>query len=141
MLPEQKVCDECYQSLIRISGTTCPACSRQQETETLCNDCKKWEDDPQWNNILQRNISLFEYNDAMKEILSTFKFRGDAVLAEVFQKDMASCYKKEISFLQIDFAVPIPLSKERLYERGFNQAKLLADLLPLATRAPLAYPS
>ncbi|MGM7721417.1 ComF family protein [Metabacillus sp. Hm71] len=131
LLPEEKACDECYQSLKKITGTTCPACCRPQEAETLCNDCKKWEDDPQWKNILQRNVSVFEYNDAMKEILSTFKFRGDASLVEVFQKDISACYRDDISTLQIDFAVPIPLSKERLYERGFNQAKLLADLLPL----------
>jgi competence protein ComFC len=84
-----------------------------------------------WKNILHKNISVFEYNDAVKEVLATFKFRGDAALVNVFKKDFLGIFKNQISPLNIDYAVPIPLSKERLYERGFNQAKLLADFLPI----------
>ncbi|MFD2214831.1 ComF family protein [Metabacillus endolithicus] len=67
----------------------------------------------------------------MKELLATFKFRGDAALVEVFQKDFLASYKVNYLKEKIDFVIPIPLSPERLYERGFNQAKLLANFLPL----------
>ncbi|MBO1511751.1 ComF family protein [Metabacillus sp. BG109] len=129
--PENAACDECYQALKKITGATCPSCCRPQETKALCIDCQRWEDDPMWKNILHKNISVFEYNDAVKEVLATFKFRGDAALVNVFQKDFLGIYKNQISSLNIDYAVPIPLSKERLYERGFNQAKLLADFIPI----------
>jgi competence protein ComFC len=131
LLPENAACEECYQVLKKITGATCPSCCRPQETEALCTDCQRWEDDPIWKNILHKNISVFEYNDAVKEVLATFKFRGDAALVNVFQKDFLHVYKNQISSLNIDYAVAIPLSKERLYERGFNQAKLLADFLPI----------
>lgn len=88
-------------------------------------------EDPTWENILYQNVSVFEYNDEMKEVLSTFKFRGDAALVNVFKQTFVGIYQDKISTLNIDWAIPIPLSKERLYERGFNQAKLLADFLPL----------
>ncbi|UHA61565.1 ComF family protein [Metabacillus litoralis] len=68
----------------------------------------------------------------MKELLATFKFRGDAALVEVFHNDFLACYKTNLVKEKIDFTIPIPLSPERLYERGFNQAKLLATFLPLA---------
>ncbi|MGM0876451.1 MAG: ComF family protein [Bacillota bacterium] len=131
LLSEQHACDECSQTLKKITGPTCPTCYRPQETETLCSDCKRWEDDPVWKNMLHKNVSVFEYNDAMKEVLATFKFRGDAALVNVFKQTFVGSYKDKISSLTIDWTIPIPLSKERLYERGFNQAKMLADFLPL----------
>lgn len=128
---ENVTCDDCFKNLKKVTGPTCPTCCRPQDVETLCSDCGRWEDDPAWENILTKNISVFEYNDAMKEILSTFKFRGDAALVNVFQQTFVESFKNQLASLSFDAAIPIPLSAERLYERGFNQAKLLTDFLPL----------
>ncbi|MBM7606249.1 competence protein ComFC [Metabacillus crassostreae] len=128
---DQQTCDECYTSLQKITGPTCSRCFRPQESVEICSDCQRWSSDEQWQNMIQKNISVFHYNDAMKDILAAFKFRGDAELVKVFQKDFLASYRKYYSSYKIDAAVPIPLSEERLYERGFNQAKLLADSLPL----------
>lgn len=116
---------------MKINHSTCPSCFRPQSNQDICSDCQSWGNDPKWNGALERNVSVYEYNDAMKDILSTFKFRGDAALASVFEKDFKSSYKANFKTIKIDATVPIPLSPERLYERGFNQAKLLADFLPL----------
>jgi competence protein ComFC len=131
LIAEKAACDECFQSLKEITGPTCPSCCRPQETDVLCSDCQRWEEDPQWKQFLHKNISAYQYNDAMKEVLATFKFRGDAALVNVFKQTFVGTYKDKISSLNIDWVIPIPLSKERLYERGFNQAKLLAEFLPL----------
>lgn len=128
---ENVTCDDCFNNLKKITGLTCPTCCRPQDVETLCRDCGRWEDDPVWKSILTKNTSVFEYNDAMKEILSTFKFRGDAALANVFKQTFVESFKNQSVSSPFDTAIPIPLSLERLYERGFNQAKLLADFLPL----------
>lgn len=128
---EANTCSSCYQSLVKIINPTCPSCFRPQSNHDLCPDCQSWENDPNWKGILKRNVSVYEYNDAMKDVLSTYKFRGDAALVAVFQKDFQTSFKANFHMKTIDASVPIPLSPERLYERGFNQAKLLANLLPL----------
>ncbi len=128
---ETNTCDPCYQTLTKINTPTCPVCFRPQSNHDICSDCQSWENDPDWKGILKRNVSIYEYNDAMKEILSAFKFRGDAALSAVFEKDLKISFKANFKTETIDGTVPIPLSPERLYERGFNQAKLLADFLPL----------
>ncbi|WP_175640272.1 ComF family protein [Metabacillus schmidteae] len=128
---ETNTCDSCYQTLVKINMPTCPGCFRPQNNHDLCPDCQSWEKDTAWKGILERNVSVYEYNDAMKEILSTYKFRGDAALVAVFEKDFYISYKANFKKKSIDATIPIPLSPERLYERGFNQAKLLADFLPL----------
>lgn len=124
-------CATCYETLVKINDPTCPVCFRPQNNQNICSDCQSWENDPKWKGILENNVSVYEYNNAMKDILSTFKFRGDAALAAVFEKDFKTSYKTNFKTIKIDAAIPIPLSPERLYERGFNQAKLLADFLPL----------
>jgi competence protein ComFC len=70
-----------------------------------------------------------------------FKFRGDAILADGFEKELKKTYSRIIDhrlrfrFLNLrrggeyEAIVPIPLSRERLVERGFNQAELLARKL------------
>lgn len=131
LLSEQKACDDCYGKLNKITGQTCPSCYRPQNHQDTCKDCQTWEVDPKWRNALQQNVSVFEYNEALKEILALYKFRGDAAIAEVFKKDVVASFKKNFSNAKIDASIPIPLSPERLYERGFNQSELLANFLPL----------
>ncbi|WP_025727199.1 ComF family protein [Heyndrickxia ginsengihumi] len=123
------LCHACKRKLTRIVGTTCRMCCRPLENiaadfiqHDLCLDCVKWEKDSNFADVLVQNISLFAYNDGMKEMLARFKFRGDYILAKIFSDDI----KQALHTLQFDMLVPIPLSKERLAERGFNQAKALA---------------
>lgn len=131
LINEMTTCEECFQQFEKISGSTCPLCHRPQPNEQPCQDCIKWQIDRNWGNILEKNVSIFTYNEAMKEVLATYKFRGDAALSAVFRQELIEAYNKFFKPLKLDIAVPIPLSKERLYERGFNQAKLFADFLPL----------
>jgi len=131
LLNEMATCEECFQQFEKISGSTCPLCHRPQTNEQPCQDCMKWQEDSNWRDILERNVSIFTYNEAMKEVLATYKFRGDAALSAVFRQELIEAYNKFLKPFKLDIAIPIPLSKERLYERGFNQAKLFADFLPL----------
>lgn len=118
------LCPNCSQKLEKIEGSRCDICSRAiSEEQKRCIDCQKWEEQPEWKNILVRNYSIYHYNDFLKELISRFKFRGDAALAKVFAKPMKKIYQQ---YFPHHLIVPIPLSKRRLYERGFNQAELLA---------------
>ncbi|MGW5993821.1 ComF family protein [Bacillus altitudinis] len=74
------------------------------------------------------NRSVYAYNDFMKDILARFKFRGDTALADLFKKDVQSAFKRSFSIKE-PVLVPIPLSKERLKERGFNQSMMLASMI------------
>lgn len=49
------------------------------------------------------------------------KYRGDYVLAKGFKPDICFILKSML----FDCLVPVPLSEERLYERGFNQTEVL----------------
>ncbi|CAM3979992.1 ComF family protein [Mesobacillus zeae] len=122
---EEAVCRKCESMLLPIEGEKCTVCGRELDLSfcegSLCLDCIRWEKDESWRGCLEKNISLYHYNDFMKEVIARFKFRGDYCLASVFAGKLRSVLKG----IPGDYIVPIPLSAERLYERGFNQSEAL----------------
>ena len=74
--------------------------------------------------LLRQNRSVYLYNDAMKDSLR-FKFRGDAKIIQAFERDFAAGFKAAYPS-NTHTLIPIPLSGERLAERGFNQSELLS---------------
>lgn len=125
---EEFLCIDCQKKLTIIEGKTCVNCCRPLKKlspeyiqNDTCLDCIRWEQDEEWSGILEKNISIYEYNDFFKDLLSQFKFRGDYVLAKIFAHDILKITKS----IKHDLIVPIPLSEERLLERGFSQAEAL----------------
>ncbi|WP_442596346.1 ComF family protein [Neobacillus sp. D3-1R] len=130
ILPDKKVylSKECKGKLQPIEGETCKICGRpfnqldpQFRNGNLCKDCTRWEAASFYKGVLTQNHSIYIYNDFLKEIIAKFKYRGDYVLAKLFAEDI----KAKIRDIKPDAIVPIPLSQERLYERGFNQSEAL----------------
>lgn len=123
-------CQDCEGKLELIKGEICRICGRafslfpeQYRQGDSCFDCIRWEEDPTWNGVLQQNRSLYVYNDFLKEVIAKLKYRGDAEVVKAFYPVAKPAFKK---FSRNALVVPIPLSEERHYERGFNQAELLA---------------
>lgn len=127
------ICEECESRLEVISGETCSMCSRELDEKfragDRCLDCVRWEKDEKWKGHLTQNISLFHYNEFLKDIIAKYKYRGDYALAEAFVPFL----RERMKDLRFDIVTVIPLSEERLKERGFNQAQALTDLLGLET--------
>jgi len=124
------LCQDCEGKLVRIKGEICRICGRafsvfpeQYRQGDCCFDCIRWEENENWAGVLQQNRSLYVYNDYMKEMIAKLKYRGDAEIVKAFYPVWSSEFKK---ISRDAILVPIPLSEERHYERGFNQAEHLA---------------
>ncbi|MCA1320509.1 ComF family protein [Bacillus tianshenii] len=130
---EKLICTECDAKLEKIGGALCNGCGREWK-DGVCPDCKRWEN-TEYKGVLKCNRSAYHYNSFMKEVLALYKFRGDGVLAKLFKEELKKIYKTHFQNLLI---VPIPLSEERLYERGFNQSLLLAQQLEVEIVEALA---
>ncbi len=120
------LCDQCTNQLVPVEGECCVRCCRPFEgladefrKGEFCYDCVRWEEDKEWTGILENNVSFYVYNDFLKGVISRYKFRGDYVLSKFLCKGLKKVIK------EYDLFVPIPLSNERLYERGFNQSEAL----------------
>ncbi|MBY0595780.1 ComF family protein [Bacillus bingmayongensis] len=127
------ICESCERKLSYIIGEICEDCGRpfaslaeEYREGNFCKDCVRWKEEMKFLPI--KNRSVYVYNNWMREVLARFKFRGDAELVQVFRANFIAVFHKYFSDCQA--VIPIPLSKEREYERGFNQAELLASCLP-----------
>ncbi|SFA88148.1 competence protein ComFC [Lentibacillus halodurans] len=127
----KNLCPSCTDQLTVLQGKRCVKCSRLSEKE-MCPDCMHWERSLSQEDPLTWNYSVFSYNEAMKEMITRWKYRGDYCLGKAFEMEYRKAFKRNFSFLPKEaVAVPIPLSEERMHERGFNQSKMLASFLPL----------
>ncbi len=117
------LCGRCQNKLQRLKPPLCRKCHRMLSElpaefvqGEMCYDCVRWE---KWGGSLEKNMSLYVYNDYCKELMALFKYRGDYAIANIFAKDVHTA----LSELEVDYIVPIPLSGERLQERSFNQSE------------------
>lgn len=107
----------------------CAACGRSGAF--LCAECLKScpaaeRESAKWI------FPLYDYrHPAVKKSLRLFKYKGKKRLAEVFAEILYDRMLEELSELGImenfrsPLLVPIPLSRKRLRERGYNQAELI----------------
>jgi competence protein ComFC len=133
------LCEQCIPKLEKIKGDICQKCGRpfqhldsKYRVGQFCTDCLRWGEA-----ALIKNRSLYVYNEFLQEVIARWKFRGDAELVKLF---WPSLQKLLSSYEKIDFVVPIPLSSQRLYERSFNQAKVLSEGLPFPIIEALVKP-
>lgn len=110
------LCTNCETQFKKITGSVCQYCSRPSD-QKLCLDCKYWN--KKYQGVFLGNRSIFEYNEFMKEYMNQYKFRGDYILVQYFSTILHQVFRQYKEYI----FVPIPLSKQRLYERGFNQAE------------------
>ena len=70
-------------------------------------------------------VSVLCYKEEVRDAIRRFKFSGRAAYATVFAKLMAEAMEDYMEG-GFDLITWVPLSKKRLRERGYDQAKLLA---------------
>lgn len=114
------LCTTCHNKFQLITPPYCSRCYKP-DIKDVCSDCKNWEKE----GIIVNHQAVFTYNTALEEFFSRYKFLGDYRLHHVFHK-----------YFQIEKGytiVPIPVSKQRFQERGFNQVAALLQQLPFSS--------
>jgi len=104
------------------TGPKCPRCGiAVSGEETYCERCKSY------GRTFDGARSALIYEDGAVSLLHGFKFGGARFLAKYFCRMMTDVFKNDYKDLPpFAAAVPVPLSADRLKERGYNQAELLA---------------
>lgn len=122
-LSDPLICKTCLSKFKPINlEQACLGCSRPQKEQTLCADCQQWQQE--YSNLRLKHTALFTYNEMAKEYLKEFKFQGDLILAGLFAREIA---KSLATYQKTHHIVPIPISKESLKDRGFNQVNLILE--------------
>lgn len=125
-----------YPTICGFCGTICK--------ESLCKKCeieltKKIH--AKRHIYLTRNITehlyIFDYQEAIREKIISYKFQEEAYLAKTFVKILLKDKKVGVFLQKYDIIVPVPISNKRMRQRGYNQSELL--LKEMAKIIPLVY--
>lgn len=117
-----ETCELCYNSLPFILNA-CPKCGGEisENNSGVCTECKI-------NNFsFVRALSVFNYQDSVLKAIHKFKYNGNKYLAKPMARFMAE--KFALEDVSVDYLTYVPIHKNKLKERGFNQSKLLSEEL------------
>ncbi len=104
----------------------CPICKKiSQENSYICNECYYSLRKKGRVKNIENYYYLYYYNEEIKRLIADFKLKNRRELG----KEIASLMRKPLQNLiaekEIDMVLPVPISKEREKERGFNQVEEL----------------
>jgi competence protein ComFC len=117
-------CPNCQSEVQNIPEPVCQICGLPLEHPGLCNDCKNSR--PPYEAMRSRWI----FEGPIRKALHSLKYRRNVPLGDT----LAQCMVKHVACMdwQVDMLVPVPLGRQRMLERGYNQVGLVA--MPLAAR-------
>jgi len=122
------VCDACRGLLVPQTISMCALCgealgfeSIRLEDAPLCRICR-FSPPP-----FTQAVAFGEYTGALREMVGLFKFERVAVLSRLLGEKLAEEVRQMPGLSRNAIVVPVPLFRNRLTERGFNQSLLLAE--------------
>lgn len=130
---KQLVCPECRKILPYIKEPICKKCGKAiDDTEKeYCYDCER---KPFYYNS---GRCVFTYNKIMKQSMGDFKFRDKQEYGSFFAKEMVRINGKWILRKGAEVIIPVPIHKNKLAFRGYNQAELLAEEIGRLLKLPV----
>lgn len=120
------LCPACDADLPRLAGTLCPRCALPSPGSALCGRCLA--DAPHYD----ATVAALAYRFPADTLVHALKFRSQLALAPLMGDLLIEAIRE-----RIDLVVPVPLSRERLRERGYNQAAEIARHVARERRARL----
>ena len=133
ILKENGICEKCRLEITKISEPRCMKCGKpiQKEEEEYCFDCKKRKHE------FEDGVSLWVHRPPVSDALYRFKYNGLRCYGKVFAREAADSFYDYLERREVEAFVPIPLSKKRYRNRGYNQAEILAVELSDLTGIPV----
>jgi ComF family protein len=130
--PGARWCKECLESTIKLSELlVCGICSRPIQTPGICKNCT--QSPPSFDNLKAWGV----YSGPLRRAIHRFKYENDLALADTFALFLIQLYNNYR--WPVDMIVPVPLSKKRFNERGYNQSAHLALPVSLALKKSVSY--
>ncbi len=113
------ICNNCV-TRIEIASPCCPQCLRKNADHRFCVKCSKKF------NLKGVIFAAFLHNAIIKKLIIEFKYNGLYDLSQMFAYLIATKIKKMDLDLTNTLLSPVPLDKQKLNLRGFNQNELIA---------------
>lgn len=136
--PTPHFCTGCWRTVVRMPSPRCSRCDRPFPSAVatayspnhVCQPCLMRP--PSYT----RAWTLYPYRSPLRDAICLFKYRGKVSLASA----LGTLMTEQLPFLgRLDVIIPVPLHRERLRQREFNQSLLLADHIGRVLGIPVSY--
>ncbi|MFW1800594.1 ComF family protein [Acinetobacter nematophilus] len=109
----------------------------RQQTHSLCQDC--WHQLPWSKQSIARHgqqiLCAHHYDFPIDRIIQTYKYEQKLQYQNVLAYSLLS-----LRFSKVQAIVPMPISTERLKERGYNQMLIVAKIMAKQLNIPVWQP-
>ena len=115
----------------------CGICGKLDK-KLLCNKCKiklqknalcKIEDYENTSSYFDEHIYLFQYSGEIRDTILNYKFNEKSYIYRTFLEFIKNNEKICAQIKKYDIIIPVPISKKRFKQRGYNQSALIAKNL------------
>ncbi|MDR0236695.1 phosphoribosyltransferase family protein [Acinetobacter sp.] len=120
------------------SISPCLLCSiDRQQVHSLCQDC--WNQLPWYKQSIERHgqqiVCAHHYDFPIDRIIQTYKYEQQLQYQNVLAHSLLS-----LRISRVQAIVPMPISIERLKERGYNQMLIVAKIMAKQLNIPIWQP-
>jgi ComF family protein len=122
------LCAPCESALPRLHGALCSQCALPLPTGGVCGACQRRPPS------FYQTLAALEYAFPVDSMIHAFKYAGNLALAPHLAGHLMDALR---AHRRPDVVVPVPLSRVRLRERGFNQSLEIARLVARRLALPL----
>jgi ComF family protein len=124
--PARGLCEPCWTELPWLTGPGCLRCAHPLPTPGICGRCLA--EPPHFDRV----FAATRYRFPVDGLIQSYKYGGRLSTIRALSEMLSRCKPP-----QADLIVPMPLSPQRLRERGFNQALELARAVASSIEAPV----
>lgn len=130
------MCNDCLHNFVPYSKSRCLVCSKPipaSQKSLICPACLSKK------HYFDKGYSLFNYKEeAVKKIVEFIKFYGYPQLSKIL-----FYFKEYIALLDIfkdcEFIVPVPMHRQDIKKRGYNQSVIISKVISRITGIPVDY--
>lgn len=131
---EPLLCRNCGKKLKFAEEPRCFRCGKPlvREEEEYCHDCRRNA------HVFERCTGPFLYEGEYRQSILRFKYRGRQAYAGFYSAAIRQRCGAQIRSWKPEVLIPVPVHRERLLKRGYNQAEVLAVKLGQEMGIPVA---
>ena len=127
--PGASLCEPCHEDLPGLRSPRCPTCAASSVRAERCGQCLTHP--PRFAKV----SAAVSYGFPIDAVIRRLKYAGDLSLIDPLASLLIECVRDE---MRPSCLVPMPLSAQRLRERGFNQSHEIARSLARRLNIPIA---
>ena len=130
----RSICKDCLPLMDFVKGAVCLKCGKElyDESQDSCSDCAALP------KSFEYGLALLNYDDISAESMIKIKYKNKREYIKTYARLIALRYGDKIKNTGADALIPVPVHKNRLAARGYNQSAILAEFISSETGIKMA---